>query len=211
MIYICESFVFGPVSSSLTYRDFTLILQGIVTLNIGKLEYKIIGDSGLDNTEARDNPNGFDADMAERDTLDAFMDLDVPNSSIDQLDREIDENILTQPSERIAKIARSAIAELYLYFHKTHNNDSKSVPMHGQSQKIYVEGFDVEQIWLQQDMLVSPSIGRLRKQLRKFKGMEKVVPSDVEDAIDGEILKFLRVLFFFCFKDKFIKIYNSTK
>lgn len=129
--------------------------------------------------------------------LDVFRALGAPADGIDRLAAAVASgpDALLQPSEEIASFARAAAKELIDYAAKQSAASApEGIAGNGGADSgaaapaaLYVEGFDAEQIWLQLDMLSAPALKKARKLMRKAEGIEKLIPEDVEEALDGEL------------------------
>lgn len=177
-----------------------------MSVNISKCAYTLlksspgpglnaIGDTEIANRGAA--PNG------------TFQSADV----IDQLLSTLEGNAaaLLKPSETIAALARNAAKAI---FELGNNNgagtaaasgggDQSAAPAATQLQQLYVEGFDPEQIWLQLDMAALPAIKKAKKFLKKGNSVTRLVPEDVEDALDG-MSCCSKIFFFYVFIYLFI-------
>ena len=52
--------------------------------------------------------------------------------------------------------------------------------------QLYVEGFDAEQIWLQLEMQSEGALKRARRLFRKAGEVPRLVPPEMEEALDGK-------------------------
>ena len=190
--------------------DLHLFLQETVSVNISKCEFTIesaggaspAGANGGQTSSLQDNEDASEDEEEEGEVaeLDSFLEVGAPADGLNSLTAAIsaDPSMLLQPSETLATFARAAAKELIDYAAK---QVAAGAPIKGTSgsgggalhqtqtqAQIYVDGFDPEQIWLQLDMVSVPAIKRARRLLRKAGDISRLVPEDVEEALDGETL-----------------------
>lgn len=164
-------------------------LQETVHVNINKCKFTVLGNLVAGQAIEENNADAsHDEDSEHGDGLDAFKLVGVAASKLDALSKVLskDPAIALQRSIEISGIIRGATKELFDYAAVQSQPESASMPqvLGGTSVAMHVDGFDPEQIWLQLDMLSAPALKRARKLLRKAEGTERLVPEDVEEAID---------------------------
>lgn len=170
-------------------------MQRVMTINIANCRYSIITDStGVQAAEAvgtqQEDQRNVSSTELDPTSLDAFADVGISTSTIDRLQEEIhrDAGVLVRASPEVANMARSATALLLQYWNEARIPSSSSEPSVRRKQSeeaIYVDGFDAEQIWLQLDMIAAPAIRKARKQLKRTRELDVLIPRDVEEALDG--------------------------
>jgi hypothetical protein len=168
--------------------------QNTLTVNLRKCTYEIISPSNSDEQDPSDDEESEeDSDdgegESELEALDAFQEAGVNCTALEELEAAVAINptVLLQPSKAIATFARNAAKELFEYKAGTQPASARTLPKlnAGKVPALYVDGFDPEQIWLQIDMAAGPALKKARLFLKKSVGVQRLIPRDVEEALDG--------------------------
>lgn len=154
---------------------------------------------------SEENGDGDDSGMETEETetelidpkLDAFNRLGASATMLDRLTRALDSlpqaSLQALPQSNLGNfpplVVRGAVKELVDYgagWRKrcpVANKDDAAVAM-DVVDTIHVDGFDPEQIWLQLDMVGASTFKRVKKLLRKAERALRLLPEDVEEALD---------------------------
>lgn len=165
-------------------------LQETVHVNINKCKFSVLGNSAGGGQAIEDNKRDASQDEVSEqgDGLDAFKLVGVAPSKLDALATVLskDPALTVQRPLEISEIIKGATKELFDYASAQRQPEPMPVAPSTErtSHALHVDGFDPEQIWLQLDVLYAPALKRARKLLRKAEETERLVPEDVEEAID---------------------------
>jgi hypothetical protein len=173
------------------------LLQEEVSVNISKCAFTVAsgGANGAAEQPADASQSGTSSEEGDEEDLDDFREIGVSSDALDGLAAALsdDPSALLNPSAQVADLARGAAKALFDYAAKLASaaaapaldSGGQPRPAAAQQEELYVDGFDAEQVWLQLDMAAAPALKKARRQLRKAAGAERLVPEDVEEALDG--------------------------
>lgn len=172
-------------------------MQEEIKVNITKCAFTVVSDKAQDGDdqpaeseehEGDDNGASDDEDDAEQDPA-----LSVVHRLLAAV--RTNPEALAKPSTDIATLARSAAKAIFDLQNRpkrskdaTENGDvldNNANNQQQQQEELYVDGFDPEQIWLQLDMAAVPVIKKAKKVIKKADTCTRLLPEDVEEALDG--------------------------
>lgn len=162
-------------------------LQGEKTVDITKCVFTVVDE-------------GSEEDIEEDVYLDSFAQVAAPSDGLDTLTEmvSVDPDALLGPSPEIAEAAKLAVKEVIDY--SLMENFKPATASNTMKAGIFVDGFDAEQIWLQLDAITTPALNHIKRVFKKNKDIERVVPEDVEEALDGMLQeRYIESLAWFCY------------